>query len=179
MTRGFPGEGPRRPSPSRPVRDLRVTVRPETVSRYMTALRRFEVWLPVLTAASLDELVGDPKALCSCLGPFLHWLYDAGRPLAWGTDLLAGLQCRWPELRGQLAPGWAMHRRWANLEPHEMRVPMPLEVLLALCVTAWTWGWQRTSVALLVGYHLILRPSELARVLRGHLALPSDVGGSL
>eukprot|EP00971_Amphidinium_carterae_P349166 6490879-Amphidinium_carterae.1 len=48
-----------------------------------------------------------------------------------------------------------------------------------MVVCAWTRGLQRTATALLLGYHLLLRPAEIGEAKRGHLTLPGDTGGAL
>eukprot|EP00971_Amphidinium_carterae_P304380 6048934-Amphidinium_carterae.1 len=55
---------------------------------------------------------------------------------------------------------------------------MPLELLLSLAVAATLKGWWRVAVALLLGFHLLLRPGELASLRRSDVLLPIDLGGS-
>eukprot|EP00971_Amphidinium_carterae_P204462 4057303-Amphidinium_carterae.1 len=80
---------------------------------------------------------------------------------------------------GRLGEMWAMQRQWQRLQPGQFRVPMPLTILLSFCVLAWHWAWYRLSAALLLGYHLMLRPGELTNALRHHLVLPCDLGGDM
>eukprot|EP00971_Amphidinium_carterae_P075903 1499652-Amphidinium_carterae.4 len=106
-------------------------------------------------------------------------MYNDGRPVSHGSWLLAGIQMVFPQVIGHLQPSWQVQRQWNQLVPSEVRTPLPPEVLLALVVTAWTRGLYRTALALLLGYHLLLRPAEIGEAKRGHLTLPRDTGGSL
>eukprot|EP00971_Amphidinium_carterae_P145472 2882812-Amphidinium_carterae.1 len=72
-----------------------------------------------------------------------------------------------------------MQKQWHRLQPGQFRVPMPLAVLLAFCLLAWEWKWQRTSTGLMLAYHLMLRPGELTNALRMHLVLPCDLSGDM
>eukprot|EP00971_Amphidinium_carterae_P118428 2346477-Amphidinium_carterae.1 len=72
-----------------------------------------------------------------------------------------------------------MQRHWQRLQPGQFRVPMPLAVLLSFVLLSWDWGWRRVSASLLLGYHLMLRPSELTNALRQHLVLPCDLAGDM
>eukprot|EP00971_Amphidinium_carterae_P251564 4993920-Amphidinium_carterae.2 len=165
QTLGFPGEGPqRRPMPSQNEgRDLRVRVTELTMKRYAARIADFEVWLGSQGLGRLDHLVKNPASLNAALTPYLQGLYNAQKPVSHGSVLLAGLQFFHPCVVGHLS---------------ETRTPMPLEVLLAVAVCAWTKGLYRTGMAILLGYHLLLRPSEIGEAKRRHLTLPSDTGGS-
>eukprot|EP00971_Amphidinium_carterae_P111873 2215856-Amphidinium_carterae.1 len=106
-------------------------------------------------------------------------LYNEQKPVSHGSFLLAGLQLYYPHTTGHLQPSWQIQKQWNQLAPSEARTPLPLEVLLALAVGAWVQGLQRTAVALMLGFHLLLRPAEIGSAKRKHLTLPSDTGGAL
>eukprot|EP00971_Amphidinium_carterae_P236288 4688987-Amphidinium_carterae.1 len=75
----------------------------------------------------------------------------------------------------------ASHGSFLLAAPSESRTPLPVEVLLALPVCAsvnFQKGLQRTALALLLGFHLLLRPGEIGSAKRGHLTLPSDTSGA-
>ena len=178
-TLGYPGEGPRPLTlASRPGRDLRVTVKATTARRYLQMLDRFADWLARSQLPELEQIVDTPALLNAILVSYVQTLYDQGLPFSWGSETLVGIQFRWPATRGSLRPAWAVVSRWRTYEPIEMRVPMAVEVLLALAVAARSLGWSRTAACLLLCFHLLLRPSEMALALRRHLVLPGDTGGS-
>ena len=74
-------------------------------------------------------------------------------------------------------PARAAVDRWRNFEPVEMRAPMPAEVLLALAAAAMAVEWPRTAACLLLAFHVLLRPSEVATALKQHLNILGELGG--
>eukprot|EP00971_Amphidinium_carterae_P105700 2093188-Amphidinium_carterae.1 len=178
---GFPGEGPQqRQMPAVNLgRDLRVRVTAPTMKRYAARVGEFDVWLLSTGLGPLPSLVRDPEKLNAALLPYLQHLYNEGRPVSHGSWLLAGLQALHPQLCGRMQPSWQVQRQWNYLSPSETRTPLPVEVLLAIATCAWVKGLHRTATALLLGFHLLLRPSEIGEAKRGHLTLPCDTGGAL
>ena len=154
--------------------DLRLTVTPQTALRYGAAIRNLEAWLLLVELPVLALLVKDTATLSAVVVAYLQWAYDAGHPHSHGSYVIAGLQFRWPALRTHMKPAWAVQRRWAQLLPPMVRTPMPWTVLLAMCSTAVVWGWPSFALLLLLGFHCMLRPGEIAALRRGHLRLTSD-----
>eukprot|EP00971_Amphidinium_carterae_P332781 6467102-Amphidinium_carterae.1 len=151
-TLGFPGEGPnQRLLPlENQGRDLRMRVTEPTMKRYAARVAEFRDWLAENKLGDLSSIARDPDR-------------EAERS------------------RGAIPagnPSWQVQRQWNQLSPTETRTPLPVEVLLALAVCAWTRCWHRTALALLLGFHLLLRPAEIGEAKRGHLTLPSDTGGA-
>eukprot|EP00971_Amphidinium_carterae_P040337 791763-Amphidinium_carterae.1 len=191
-TKGYPGEGPR-VSPRRSSKavggecngvnktklstDLRIGVKAET-QRYVQRVQEFDRWLASESLPSVDSLVRSDefKALNAALVALLQSWSDRDYPTSHGSFLLAGLQFVHPMLKGHLQAAWSALRHWQNLAPPTIRSPMPAEFLLACSTTLWVYGMQRTACALLLGYHTLLRPLELASIQRKHLMLRADLG---
>eukprot|EP00971_Amphidinium_carterae_P027015 532764-Amphidinium_carterae.1 len=133
-TKGYQGEGPiQRMLPVENTgRDLRVRVTEATMRRYAARISDFRSWLSSQNLGELDLLVRSPEKLNATLVPYLQGLYNAGRPVSYGSWLLAGIQMYYPQVVGQLQPSWAVQRQWNLLSPSETRTPLPVEVLLAL-----------------------------------------------
>eukprot|EP00971_Amphidinium_carterae_P350331 6491491-Amphidinium_carterae.1 len=178
---GFPGEGPERRAVPRENRgkDLRVRVSPLTLRRYKERVEVFQDWLTEQGFGAVSELVKDEEKINAALVPYLQGLYNQQRPLSHGSYLLAGLQLLYPMVVGKLQASWRVQKQWQVLTPAETRTPLPVEVLLALAVCGWVRGLRRTATALILGFHLMLRPAEIASAKRRHLTLPSDTGGAL
>eukprot|EP00971_Amphidinium_carterae_P277412 5505535-Amphidinium_carterae.1 len=178
---GFPGEGPQQRTmpPQNQGQDLRVRVSTLTMRRYADRLAAFQRWLSDHKLGEVQELVRDPIKINAVVVPYLQGMYNEAKPVSHGSFLLAGLQLYYPHTIGHLQPSWQIQRQWNQLSPSEARTPLPLEVLLALAVGAWVQGLQRTAVALMLGFHLLLRPAEIGSAKRKHLTLPSDTGGAL
>ena len=56
---------------------------------------------------------------------------------------------------------------------------MPATVLLAAVSLAATWGWWKFAAVLLIGFHTLLRPSEVLFATHSHLILPGDLLSAL
>eukprot|EP00971_Amphidinium_carterae_P057725 1141695-Amphidinium_carterae.2 len=187
---GYPGEGPR----ARALRerivsnpggvraklssDLRVGVQSDTAQRYVQRVHEFDRWLVSERLPCVASLVhGDEvRALNSALVEVLQTWSDHEYPTSHGSFLLAGLQFMYPLLRGRLQAAWTALKHWQNLCPPTIRSPMPVEFLLACSTTLWVHNMKRTACALLVGFHALLRPLELASIQRKHLLLREDLG---
>eukprot|EP00971_Amphidinium_carterae_P334952 6470529-Amphidinium_carterae.1 len=178
---GFPGEGPERRTVPRENqgRDLRVRVSALTLRRYKERIEVFQDWLTEQGLGTVSELVKDEEKINAALVPYLQGLYNQQKPLSHGSYLLAGLQLLYPMVVGKLQASWRIQKQWQVLTPAETRTPLPVEVLLAIAVCGWVRGLRRTATALILGFHLMLRPAEIASAKRRHLTLPSDTGGAL
>eukprot|EP00971_Amphidinium_carterae_P266686 5290002-Amphidinium_carterae.4 len=97
-TIGYQGEGPlQRTLPLENAgRDLRVRVTEPTMRRYAAGIADFRAWLCSQSLGDLEDLVRDPEKLNAALVPHLQGLYNAGRPVSYGSWLLAGLQLYYP-----------------------------------------------------------------------------------
>ena len=87
---------------------------------------------------------------------------------------LNGLVQRFGWLRSSLVGPGNLIRTWEQLEAVQHHPPMPLKVALACAATALLWNWPRIAVASVLGSFGLLRPSEVIRLRRQDLALPSD-----
>eukprot|EP00971_Amphidinium_carterae_P154135 3056926-Amphidinium_carterae.1 len=178
-TKGFPGEGPLPTAGKRECADLKTTVQPSIERRYSLRVHGLELWLQSQGHPNLVTLKLQHEVVVHVLKEYVGFLYTSMRPVTWGTDLLAGVQYYHPDVIGKIGEVWAMQRHWQRLQPGQFRVPMPLAVLLSFVLLSWHWGWHRVSTSLLLGYHLMLRPSELTNALRQHLVLPCDLAGDM
>eukprot|EP00971_Amphidinium_carterae_P133606 2646129-Amphidinium_carterae.1 len=208
QTKGFPGEGPLdddddedeiwgtlgedtvRPYPAAPrlrkrrvpddqaPQNLRDSVLPVTALRYSQRVDHLASWLYDHHGVELSSLVQNVDQLVPLLQQYLQWMYEQDYPVSHGSWCLAGLQYRWPELVGRLRGAWKSQSQWQRVMPSRVRTPIPLEVMLAMCTLAFHWRWPRMGCAILLCFHALLRPGELANGMRQHLILPNDLGGS-
>ena len=157
--------------------DLRVNVSNDTAHRYLKHVNRFGSWCSENGFPEVVVLSRVPTVLVAVLTAFVQGLFAEQRPVSWATENLTGLQMLFPTLKGQLKPVWAMIATWRRRLPLRMKTPVPLQVVRACAVVALTKGsnaWLCFAVLLLVGFHCLLRPAEMANALRQHLLLPSD-----
>eukprot|EP00971_Amphidinium_carterae_P246465 4895366-Amphidinium_carterae.1 len=146
--------------------------------RYQQRVKHFADWLVQFHGLSLVNLVWETDSLVAKLELYLQWMYEQQLPVSYGSWCLAGLQYQWPQLVGNLRGAWKVQTQWQKMIPSRIRSPLPLEVMLAMSVIAFHWGWPRMGCAILLSFHAMLRPSEFANGMRQHIVLPSDLGGS-
>eukprot|EP00971_Amphidinium_carterae_P205801 4084265-Amphidinium_carterae.1 len=122
-TRGFPGEGPAGR------RRLRPETCPERTYEY-----EWTQWRIRPLCAFKDLQKEEVRVINKVLGTYVQYLHAMGRPTQWGTDTLAGAQFAVPSLQGNLKEVWSIQRQWCRITPMTTRTPLPLDVLLAMCV---------------------------------------------
>ena len=159
-----------------PGADLRVAVTASTARRYVCFLGSLAAWLQAERLPQLEEMQSDIVGINAVLVAYLMAMYKRGEPVSNGTYTLAAVQFRIPLLRGHLQGAWHAMRRWHQLEPGELRVPLPQVVLHAMVVVATAWQWPRLGAVLWLMFQCLLRPSEVCGLLRHHLRLPMDFG---
>eukprot|EP00971_Amphidinium_carterae_P326677 6457619-Amphidinium_carterae.1 len=127
---------------------------------------------------SLEPLFAREAALNGVLRAYIQHLHNNAAPVSWGAETLAAIQCVAPSTRGHIGPSWLIQRQFARTRPLSMRPPIPLELLLAISLVLWIQGQHRSSMALMVGFHCLLRPSELCHLRRKDLLLSCDTSGA-
>eukprot|EP00971_Amphidinium_carterae_P246903 4903637-Amphidinium_carterae.1 len=179
-TKGYEGEGPKQKNTPGNI-DLSLSVLPGTRVRYWTRIEHFLCWLstnyPQFQGATADSLAMEPQTLSDLLCVYLQTLAEQNAPRTWGVEVLAGWQHYYPGLQGALGIAWGRQRVWNRSQMTSMRIPLPLEIALAISVVAKCWGRTRIAVALLLTYHCMLRPGETASLRRQDLIFPSDIHG--
>ena len=80
-----------------------------------------------------------------------------------------------PNYKGQIPAAWTTLCRWEEAEPVERAMIMPPSIFKAAISLSLLWGWYRFTGAMLLGFHGLLRPSEILPLRRSDLVLPKDV----
>jgi hypothetical protein len=150
-------------------RDLRINAK---------CIDQFANWQRANEALNLEDLVDYAVVLSAFLVAYIQFLRNSSCSITWGAETLAGIQWRWPRLRGQLRPPWAIQKQWRNIQSYELRVPLPLAVLLAVRTADSAQGCYRFAVALVLEFRCFLRPVEIGVARRVELLLPRDTGDS-
>eukprot|EP00971_Amphidinium_carterae_P277146 5499751-Amphidinium_carterae.2 len=166
-TCGYPGEGP--VHTQEPARDLRITVLPQTMERYL----HLQCWLSKENLPDWQLLADNVEALNKVLCGYIQHLHNAKAPYSYAIECLAASQMLRPELQARWHPAWRSAREWGKTLP-------VLSVLLAFAVAAWTIGWRRRAASLLLAFEGLLRRMEVGGALHGHLSelsLPCDLSG--
>lgn len=149
-----------------------LTVQPVTRERYKKALSEFyeylnqeNLFLPP-SASQMDKVVAD----------YLEYLWAQGAGRSSGSNLLAALQDKQPQLKGKLQESWRLMKTWVTNEVPNRAPPLPLELLE--CMTGYALFKQMPlfALSLLLGFHGLLRTGELFQICARHIAITRPRG---
>ena len=146
------------------------------MARYDQRLGELELWLQRHRLGSLRALSqSDDRAVNAVLTARLQQMANDQLPLSHGADLISAfMKKRFPWFRGRMAESWHSFAVWSRASPHVTRLGLDYvlhRAMLALCVL---WKSPLTAASLAAGFHGLLRPGEIAAMLRSHIRLPSD-----
>jgi integrase len=141
-----------------PLRSLRVT--DKTLRRYENSCERFFQYRRAHNKAiELNEFELD-LALCE----YVEYLWEEGDPRNYATDCLSGFQHFIPALRRRLPAAWQLLTAWSKHELPCRATPMPQAVVLALAGALEARNEWGMGLAILVGYHCLLRTGEIVNI---------------
>eukprot|EP00435_Cladocopium_sp_Y103_P050506 s1798_g15.t1 len=129
-----------------------------------------------LGEADLDSFFSAaPQFLVAALEAYAEWLYKNAGALSNLRHLILAAQ-RWiPSSRPLMMPAWEMVDRWEMLVPVNHRIPIPLNVVCAMCTVAWHFGWYSWVAATVLAFFGAGRLGEVLKCCREDLVLPQDV----
>lgn len=113
--------------------------------------------------------------MSTALMGFGKHLFYTGAPKYVFAETINAVIDRYPHYRGLVASAWNTLRKWEEAEPTERAMVMPSSIFQAAVALALLWRWNKFACALLLGFHGLLRPSEILPLQRCHLVLPRDV----
>ena len=99
----------------------------------------------------MDSLVAD----------YIQFLYNTHSPKYKAANLISGLQCLQPQLKGSLLASWRSLAGWQRLEPPQRAPPLPASALPAVCLFLLMRNSVRHTLAVWTCFHVYLRPGEL------------------
>ena len=173
-TRALPTKAARRAARLRLGPLQRQLIAPNTALRYRAALRLFFRFLfqqhfrMPTTAVALDQ----------CIAKFIESLWHEGDPLSYATDCLSGMQFHLPTTRGKLVYSWRLIKAWKKAEIPTRATPFLPSFVTA--VAAYPHFSTSEVIAILVGFHCLLRTGELFRLQWQHFEInPSQTLGVL
>lgn len=166
------------PAPAR-VNLADAVVRPATAARYAAAVSEFRAWAatrgvpnPFAHTSKLDALV-------------VEWAESVyaeagGRRRQTAVNGVFGIIHRFPELKESLPHARRALKGWQNLHPPQPHPPMGAGVLALIAMEMTLAGDWRYAAQAVVGFHCLLRISELEAITVGDVAAPGDplVAGS-
>lgn len=149
--------------------------RPETNKRRLICFEQFSNWVVSELQISVTEENFPPRHMNSALVGFGKHLFYSGAPKYLFAETINAVIDRYPTYRGLVAAAWNTLKKWEEAEPSERSMVMPAALFRASIALSLLWGWRRFAAAMLLGFHGLLRPSEIFSLRRSHLVLPRDV----
>ena len=168
---------------ARGVRNFDKAVDPSTTKQYRKAFNICVDWLKgaatgkAMTPLSLDDLVLDPPTLDDSAAAYIQVLWETKQPKGAADGPLSGLLDAHPRLKGELRTTWRRYGAWTFEEPSQQRAAWPALLALAMARAATLADRWDVAVGLLVGFHCLLRPAELANLTKGDFTGSSDLIG--
>lgn len=123
--------------------------------------------------AKLEQLVPNPVELDGILAEFVNYCQERKIKLWLVRHAVLYVQTQWRSLRYSLPRAWDCLSSWGDMEPGQNRNPAPFKVMLAMAITALSWGLEKNqwfrlliifSILLRVGFFATLRTGEMLRI---------------
>lgn len=138
-----------------------------------------EAWLARHSHPNLELLVEDalvaPRRLDLLLEEYVRHLWDSGAAYYRAAETLNAITNSTRELRCRLPHAWDTCFVWLDREPVAHHTAAAAEPVAALVTLALLWGWPLVSIHILLGYSMVLRPSEHLTARRHQLVFPQDL----
>ena len=125
-----------------------------------------------------------PSYIDLVLTEFIAVLFDKKQKpsLSVAKHAVLFLQILRPALKGKMAESWQSLRSWEELQPGNLRSPLPFPILVLMVIVCRAKAmqlagqsqriWLAFSVLLEVGFHCLLRPGELLNIRKQDITLP-------
>jgi len=151
----------------KPRKHLRyVGLQPRTLRAYRLALNNF------LKFARLKDLTcHKPRALDRALAEFINESFQEGDPLTYAGHLLSALKRFHPELKLKLPQASQYYRNWVKACKPTRAVPASWELVEAMIGVAYSLSLPRLGLLLALGFHCMLRTSEMLQLTGAHVLL--------
>ena len=146
------------------------------------ALARLKTWCAVQGEEQPETFCNDAFQMADLLVRHVQYLYENQFGVSAARQCILAVQTKYRHLRGKLTKSWDSVKSWEMIAPISLRVPVPFMILDAMFATALLRGFHATgtaardyisfAVCLLLGFHSLLRPGELAILTPRKIALP-------
>lgn len=148
---------------------------PLTNQRRVNCFNDFSAWVKKELHTAITETAFPPARMSSALMGYGKHLFYSGFPKYMFAETINTVIDHFPNYRGQISGAWATLCKWEEAEPMERAMIMPPTIFMAAVSLALLWKWPRFVGAMLLGFHGLLRPSEILPLKRSDLVLPRDV----
>lgn len=116
-----------------------------------------------------------PLRMSEALTGYGKHLFYSGLPKYLFAETINAVIDRFPNYKGQISAAWTTLSKWEEAEPVDRAMIMPPSIFRAAISLSLLWGWYKFAGAMLLGFHGLLRPSEILPLKRSDLVLPRDV----
>lgn len=149
-----------------------LTVQPVTRARYSHALDDFYAYL------KQENLVLPPKAhqMDKVVADYLEFLWAQGSGRSSGSNVLAALQDKQPQLKGKLQESWRLMKAWVTHEMPNRAPRLPLELLECMIGYALFKQLPLFALSLVLGFHGLLRTGEIFQICARHVTVTRPKG---
>ena len=138
-----------------------------TLLRYERAVGAFYNYLDDI-GRSLPDDAGELDDL-ACRR--IEDLWQDGDARAYAGDLLSGLSHFIATVKGRLPSAWRLFSAWGRAELPCRAPPLSPDIVLAMCGFALADGHVQAAAAMALGFHALLRSTELTSMVKGDLHL--------
>jgi hypothetical protein len=129
---------------------------------YAAAINAFRSWV----VSENLEFAKDWYELDLQLGEYIEYLWCQGDGKAMGNNTMAAVHSFVPSAKGKVPMGWRLLQAWGRLELPDRAPPMPPVIVLGMAGFCKLIGRRDLMVALLVGFHCMLRTGEMLNLVR-------------
>ena len=144
-------------------------LQPRTLRAYRLAIDNFLHFAGKDAVATLK-----PKHLDRLLAEFINRSFQEGDPLTYSGHLLSALKRFHPELRLQLPIATQYLRNWTRAHVPKRAVPASWELVEAMIALALEANEQPLALLLGIGFHAMLRTSEMMQLTVNHILIHSS-----
>lgn len=141
-----------------------------TRTRYAAAFLQFEAYV----VEAHGYFASDPDFLDDQLAEFIECLWQEGDPRSHAANAYAGTKYFLKILRKHLWGSKSLLDAWGRHELPSRALPFTVETLFAYCGVLIQWRHADCALALLVGFHGIMRSGELMNFTRGHMSFEDN-----
>ena len=124
-----------------------------TLNRYKIACQKFFAFVAEFNAAWPSS----PEEFDLLICRYIEHVWQEGEPRGWAGDAISGLGHFVPHVRKKLSCSWRLLTAWQKLELPARAIPLLPRLAAAIAGAVVQKGLYGTALAILVGFHCMLR----------------------
>lgn len=144
-------------------------LQPRTLAAYRKALEHF---MGFVKAKKLK--LATPRHLDRQASEYLNMMFLEGEALSSAGHLLSAIKRFMPEFRLLLPTASQFHRNWQRQHKPVRAIPLPLNLVEALCAVCFTVHEPELGLLVSLSFHCFLRTAEMLSLQWNHLMTQND-----